>query len=491
MHESISLKIPSDLKFMKIVEDLIRDTCDTLPLTDQDTQSLIQSTRELIENAILHAYKDSHGYIQIGLYPFKTGLRIDVHDWGLPMSFKKHVSVPIKKEASEGFNRIYGLVDLFEYKNLGKEGKKFIIIKYASHPLHKEKPLEKEFSATSHQKRGKEKKKDRIPVTVREFREGDEEGIARLIYKNYGYSYIKDLFYYPQKVFESHGKKFYSIVAQREERIIGHFALVLVPESTIAEIGVAVVDPEFQGRGIMNRMLKLVLQKAREIKLDAVFGEAIMFHTYSQKANLSHGFSETALMLGKVPVNTILVNNELAKKYQRGAVLVGYYFFNKMKKNLYLPRVYKKEIKEAYRNTNVPFVKTDRKKEKIPQHVFLSYTFDPPTNIAKIRVDHYGKDFKQKFLLLLNQLKAKHCDMIYADISLEKIPQINKVVRIMNKRGFFYSGVMFFYHEREDYLRLQLKHSDKIGSKNYVCYSDFCKKLSKYIRKDAWKVKRN
>jgi len=487
MHESISLKIPSDLKFMKIVEDLITDTCATLPLTSEDTQALIDSTRELIENAVLHAYKDSQGYIQITLHPFKTGLRIDVHDWGMPMSFKKHISVPIRKDASEGFNRIYDLMDLFEYQNLGKDGKKFVIIKYASHPLHEEEGLQKEPPLLPDTK--KEKERDTTPITVREFREGDEEGIARLIFKNYGYSYIKDLFYYPQKVFESHGKKFYSIVALTGERVIGHFALVLVPESTIAEIGVAVVDPEFQGRGIMNKMFKLILKKAMELKLDAVFGEAIMFHIYSQKANLSHGFAEAALMLGKVPVDTTIVNNELARKYKRGAVLVGYYFFHKETKALFLPEVYTKRIRKTYKNADVPFVKAKKAKEKIPEHVFLSYTFDPPTNVAKIRVDRYGKDFKQKFAILLNQLKAKHCDMIYADISLEKIPQIDKVVRILNKRGFFYSGVMFFYHHRGDYLRLQLKHSDKIGSRNYVCYSDFCKKLSKQIRKDEKRVK--
>ncbi|KYJ86850.1 GNAT family N-acetyltransferase [Sulfurovum riftiae] len=489
MHESISLKVPSDLKFMKIVEDLIKDTCETLPLTEEDTEALIESTEELMRNAILHAYKDRQGYIQIGLHPFKTGLRIDVHDWGLPMSYKKHISVPLEENASEGFNRIYDLMDLFEYQNLGKDGKKFVIIKYASHPLHKEEKVEKTVPLLPDKKPGVKKGEDDLPVIVREFAEGDEEGIARLIYKNYGYSYIKDLFYYPQKVFESHGKKFYSIVAQREGRIIGHFALVLVPESTIAEIGVAVVDPEFQGRGIMNRMLKLVLKKAREIKLDAVFGEAIMFHIYSQKANLHHGFSEAALMLGKVPVDTTIVNNELAQKYKRGAVLVGYYFFTKERKKLYLPEVYKKQIKRTYSSATIPFVKAKKRREKVPEHVFLSYTFDPPTNIAKIRIDHYGKDLKQKFLILLDQLKAKHCDMIYADISLEKIPQIDKVVKLMNKRGFFYSGVMFFYHERGDYLRLQLKHSDKIGSKNYVCYSDFCKRLSKYIRKDEKRVK--
>ncbi len=488
MHESISLKIPSDLKFMKIVENLIKDTCDTLPLTKEDTEALTESTEELIRNAVLHAYKDRQGYIQIGLHPFKTGLRIDVHDWGLPMSSKKHLSVPLKEDASEGFNRIYDLMDLFEYQNLGKDGKKFIIIKYASHPLHKEETQKKTLFRDD-KKRDAEKKADTVPITVREFAEGDEEGIARLIYKNYGYSYIKDLFYYPQKVFESHGKKFYSIVAQRGEKIIGHFALVLVPESTIAEIGVAVVDPEFQGRGIMNRMLELVLKKAEEIGLDAVFGEAIMFHIYSQKANLRHGFSEAALMLGKVPVDTTIVNNELAQKYKRGAVLVGYYFFNKETKKLFLPEHYRKQLKRTYRNADVPFVLAKKRKEKIPKHVFLSYTFDPPTNIAKIRIDHYGKDLKQKFLILLDQLKAKHCDMIYADISLEKISQIDKVVKMLNKRGFFYSGVMFFYHKRGDYLRLQLKHSDKIGSRNYVCYSEFCKRLSKYIRKDEKRVK--
>ncbi|AKF24202.1 hypothetical protein YH65_01415 [Sulfurovum lithotrophicum] len=493
MHESISLKIPSDLKFMRIVEDLIGDTCETLPLTKEDTQALIDSTGELIENAVLHAYKDSSGYIQVGLYPFKTGLRIDVHDWGLPMSFKKHISVPIKEDASEGFNHIYDLMDLFEYQNLGKDGKKFIIIKYASHPLHAKKANQEHLSFPPLQKSEKRRESegsDEIPVTIREYREGDEEGIARLIFKNYGYSYIKDLFYYPRKVFESHGKKFYSIVAQREERIIGHFALVLVPESTIAEIGVAVVDPEFQGRGIMNQMLKLVLQKARKINLDAVFGEAIMFHIYSQKANLRHGFSETALMLGKVPVDTTIVNNELAMKHRRGSVLVGYYFLNTKNKNLFFPAVYKKKIEQTYRNAAVPFEKAKKKKEKTTDHIFLSYTFDPPTNVAKIRVDRYGKDFKQKFIILLNQLKAKHCDMIYADISLEGIPQIDKVINIMNKRGFFYSGVMFYYHKKKDYLRLQLKNSDKIGSRNYVCYSDFCKKLSKYIRKDEQRVKK-
>ena len=239
----------------------------------------------------------------------------------------------------------------------------------------------------------------------------------------------------------------------------------------------------------MNQMMEQVLKKAESVGLDAVFGEAIMYHTFSQKSNLSHGFTESAFMLGKMPEEVTIENNALTKAYKRGSVLVGYRFFHKMKKNLYLPKVYQEQIEETYLNAGVSFKLKKRKKTKTPPHIFLNYQFDPPSNIGKIRVDAYGKDFNEKFLHLVSQLRAKHCDMIYVDVSLERIPKIDKVIKIINKRGFFYSGVMFLVHNRGDYLRLQLKHSDKIGNKNYLCHSDFCKNLVTYVKEDEKRCK--
>ena len=65
MHESIVLKIPSNILCMKMVQDVIIDTCETLPLTQNDTQALLSSMEELIHNAVTHAYKDERGYIEI------------------------------------------------------------------------------------------------------------------------------------------------------------------------------------------------------------------------------------------------------------------------------------------------------------------------------------------------------------------------------------------------------------------------------------------
>jgi len=482
MHDSIVLKIPSDIACMSLVEHVIKDMCNILSLTQEDLEALIKSTDELVQNAVAHAYKNEKGYIEISLHPFKTGLRIDVHDWGIPMSYKKHSAVPLIRKESHGFRRIYDLVDVFEYHNLGKDGKKFVIIKYASYPLHDSTTptLETEDVKTID---------PNTPIHIREFQEGDEEGVARLIYKNYGYSYVKDLFYYSHKILEYHGKKFYSIIAEAEGKIIGHFAFILVPDSTVGEVGVVVVDPLCKGRGIMNQMMELVLKKAESVGLDAVFGEAIMYHTFSQKSNLSHGFSESAFMLGKMPGEITIENNELTKAYKRGSVLVGYRFFNKWKRQLFIPDIYKEQIEQTYINAGIPYELKKKTKIKSPAHVFLSYEFDPPSNIGKIQVDSYGKDFNQKFLHLVSQLRSKHCDMIYVDVSLERIQKINKVIKIINKRGFFYSGVMFLIHDKGDYLRLQLKHSDKIGTKNYLCHSDFCKDLVSYVKEDERRCK--
>ncbi len=90
---------------------------------------------------------------------------------------------------------------------------------------------------------------------------------------------------------------------------------------------------------------------------------------------------------------------------------------------------------------------------------------------------------------MLEQLRARHCDMIYAEINLN-MPAIDKVVKILNKRGFFYAGVLYLKHKEQDYLCLQNKHSVHIGKKNLVCYSDFCKSLLAFINEDELRIKK-
>jgi 1,4-dihydroxy-2-naphthoyl-CoA synthase len=89
-----------------------------------------------------------------------------------------------------------------------------------------------------------------------------------------------------------------------------------------------------------------------------------------------------------------------------------------------------------------------------------------------------------------NFSKAKlKADMIYVDINLHSI-KVDEIVKFVNKRGFFYSGILFYRYDGMDYLRLQYENRHKIEEKLNVCYSKYCKNLTKFILKDKKRVKK-
>jgi anti-sigma regulatory factor (Ser/Thr protein kinase)/N-acetylglutamate synthase-like GNAT family acetyltransferase len=473
MKNSISIQIPSDIKYYSIVQNALFELSKSFD--KKDIEMIDFSLKELINNSIKHAYKNIEGIIDIDFHPFLHGISIDVTDRGIPMSH--HL---FDKIEHKGFQKIHKLMDKFTYKNLGTKGKKFTILKYSSSSIE------------DIPKKSDNYKKEIVSIdqlVIREFKAGDEDDISRLIYENYGLSYVKDMFYYPSKILEFHGKKFYSIVVDNGYEIVGHFAFVFAENSNIAEIGIAVVSPAYQGKGLMNKMFDKLLAKAQEITLDALYGEAIMFHIYSQKSNIKHHFYETALEIGKL-VNTVkLKGNVLADMEKRGSVLIAYKLLNFTKKNLFIPTIYKDKVVEIYENyADIEYQISHKDIEVAYSNVY--YIFEAHHNIAIIVIDSYNKDdFYYIFHSQLDKLRAKHCDMIYADINMEKISQIDEVVDILNHALFFFSGVMLLKYKEQDYLQLQYKHSEDIGKKNLVCYSDFCKSLLKYILDDEKRVR--
>ena len=476
MKNSVTLTIPSDFGHFKLIKSTAKKLVKPIFKDKRDTKALLRALKELVENAIVHGYKDHGGEIAVTFHPFAYGIRVDVRDWGLPMSSTKHKSVPIKDKADEGFNRIYNLTDRFDYVNMGREGKLFYIVKYAAGALISQEPLLPSLMAEQEDdepQKGIEPAAD-TDILIRPFLPGDEEAIANLIYKNYGHSYIKDTFYFPQKILQYEGEKILSIVAQTNDEIVGHFALVRMEDSNIAEVGITVVDPRFKGRGIMNRMFDAVIEQARTINLDAVFAEAIMYHPFSQKSNLRHAFVETSMQIGKIPGEVRLKGGDINEKRERGAVLISFRLLKPQQKSVFLPARYEFMLQKSYASFGeITVTVTEKHEKKEEQHTQLSYIFEPITNVSTIVINRYGDDFAHKFHIMLNHLQGKQCDMIYADINLETIPEIDKVVAILNNALFFYCGLQPLKHGNRDYLQLQYKHSHTVGKKNMVCYSEF------------------
>ncbi len=474
MKQTLTLTIPNDKLYVPIAIDLVKRS---LEMADMQRDTLLEITAavtELLFNAVAHAYpKDMMGTIDIDVRFLTHGIRITIHDMGVPFDFEGYM----RSEREGGLKRIKHYVDELRFTNLGKKGKAFTI--YKSHPIefsnttfHPYSDLEDESPASLKP----------ASIQIRDFEPGDEEAISRLIYNNYTYSYYKSLFYYPKQIRRlNESGEIASVVAETKDgRIVGHFALVRIKDSNIAEIGVAVVDPDFKGKGVMTSMLSRIDQRAKEMGLSAIFGEALMLHPFSQRANLSHGFTETALMLGMVPNSVSLTDPNAVQTKRRAAVLIGYKILSGEKsRKVFLPKEYKRLIEEIYINIGLEIIR--QKKSRCDNSSLIEYELSEYTQTGRLIVDRVCGDFAHLLRHYLHTLYKKHVDMVYADINMSRCSQIDEAVAVLKDEGFVFSGVIFYGRGEDDYLRLQLPNSDNIETKEIVCHSDFCSRLLKFI----------
>ena len=476
MRDTVTLSI-TNAKDIVLLHNTYYHVTEALPIRNRP--DLDAALEELIDNVLEHAYERTEEiFIKISFIIDTCHIEIVLEDQGIPFDFSRYLSEPVDGSAdhTKGFYLIYDLVDRFDFDALSHEGKRFSIIQSFDRcydvatssatpdPIDQQEVLER--------------------LEIRSFILGDGEGIARLIYRNYDYTYYKHLFYNPQEVRTvNESGDIHSIVALYGNEIIGHFALVRAQYSNIAEIAVATVDPRYKQMGIMSRMFDYIIEKSKKLGYQAIYGEAIMLHPYSQKANLSHGMTECAIVLGEVP--EYMEIEKSVKNPKRSGVLVGYLLFDKHPRYITPSRHYGPAIDMVYYAAGVPVSAPAPSPEKRDA---VTYRINRSLNVAFIRFEALISE--KECLQIFDDLLKEHCDMIYADINLHRIPEIDALIGILNRHLFFYSGVLFALYDSEDYLRLQHKNSNHIDEEQLVCYSANARAMMRYIVQDEKRVTR-
>lgn len=474
MRDLIEIRLTNAQHFI-LLKQAYRYVRDLLPL--HRPEALSEAIDQLLENIVEHAYEKVENMdVTVRFTVTPRQLQIDIEDSGLPFDFTPfmHEAVDHTTQHEKGFYRVYDLVDRFWFTMLENQGKRFSIIQAFTHNYDVKK------GEASTKLPDKETILQRLDV--RRFTQNDAEGIARLIYKNYHYTYYKTQFYDPAKIRNlNREQEVVSIVAVYGVRIVGHFALVLFAHSNIAEIAIAAVDPEFKKMGIMNRMFSAIIETAKILRLNAIYGEAIMLHPYSQKANLKHGMCESAIILGIVPSQTEI--EQQLKASLRSGAMVSFLVFDKHARFLSLPVRYAAEIEKVYRCAEIPRAHNSPSE---PGRQALSHHINSRINVGFIIIEAYPD--ADELDELIDLMHTDHCEMVYADINLHHLPEIDDVVAMLNRRHFFYCGVLFSFYHNEDYLRVQRKNSRYVDEEQLVCYSHNAKAMLEYIQADEKNV---
>jgi hypothetical protein len=169
----------------------------------------------------------------------------------------------------------------------------------------------------------------------------------------------------------------------------------------------------------------------------------------------------------------------------RSGSMVAFLLFKKERYPIMHSRIYGEQIAKVYEQAGVTIV------DKTPKHLVhdaITYKVDEKLKIGLIRIDSFVTE--NSVVEALVELLKEHCDMIYADINLHRIKNIDVVIMELNDHGFFYSGVLFAYYNNEDYLRLQRKNSKYIAEEQLACYSTNAKAMLDFIKEDEKRIGR-
>lgn len=278
---------------------------------DSSKQFLIQLALEELYTTILGlAFDEDDDQAALGVrLEVKQGfLQLSLLSRGLPFSWSMIPDYDPEQLGNELSLASVGLstfllkqsVDRYRLLNLGKQGLRFELEWRMPHEHIAE--LEHQVQEVPAQPVAEQTFIE--PEPMRRLNPDEAIKVARLVYRSYGYSYVYDYMYYPERILLRHQNATLDswVIPSSSGDIIGHIALMKAkPEDQAVEWGIAVVDPRCRGGGLMKKMVDHLMAELHKGQTPIAFAHAVTSHVYTQKTALKFDFYPTALQLCLAP----------------------------------------------------------------------------------------------------------------------------------------------------------------------------------------------
>ncbi|MEW6282378.1 MAG: GNAT family N-acetyltransferase, partial [Candidatus Eremiobacterota bacterium] len=270
----------------------VREIAATQGLEGQALDDLVQVVQEACLNVVQHAFQPGErGTYRVIVQRRPAQLAVLVEDQGLPMDLRKLEA----GQGHRGLALMQRLSDELHFRNLGPGGKQVELVKDLPY-----RDLEAYLGGAP----APPAPDPNTPVELRLMVPEDTAGLARLIYRCYGYTYIRQTVYYPERAEEllRAGLMISAVAVTPDGEVVAHASLLRnSAREKIADSGEAVTDPRFRGRGLFTKLKKLLVEEARQRGFYGVYSEAVTVHPFTQKGGLALGAHEVGLQLAFSP----------------------------------------------------------------------------------------------------------------------------------------------------------------------------------------------
>jgi len=491
VYETSQITIENNIDSIEPIIAYLRVVATSLGLNEKERYRICYALEESLQNSILFGFEaDDTESLHVSINRIASGIEVIIKDHGIPRDPFVQTPTSIEEIANElSFEEIalnngdqisalsdfviHKILDRYRYINLGKEGRAIEMVLYASTGRIVDDEQGKSTALSSHDTFSQ----------IRFTQADDITGISRLFYKSYGYSYVYDAVYYPERLSKliEKGALISGVALSQHEQVIGHIAL-MEPFSgaKITEWGMAVSDPLFRGQGIMSQLIEQTMHKAFASHYAGIFSHSVTNHAFTQKICTAYNFSDVALLVGYAgqEVSFKKIHQKLT---QRESTIISFKSLKLPSEiSLYLPPQHANMITKLYDGIGIT-LKTLKSDEKLTPHLKseLSDTIVSSVNIAEIVLNRVGNDILQELQNTTKRLCIAKIDIIYLFIDMQD-SQTAILTELIEPHGYFFGGIFPHYHH-EHTLVLQYVNNLCFNYEKIMSYSSLATELKKYI----------
>lgn len=435
-------RIPAEQTLIPVAQAMARALTAQIELTSRQQSAIELAIEEVIATLLNYGVEPGEQSVFALRFEFQPPkFIVQVHSDGLPFDLSLIPSFDIQQhdpQQTQGLSLflLKHLVDHYYLKHQGRAGYAFV--------------LEWQLAVThirEHIEQTPEPPQPAKPPPVTAIRplkpETESISLAQLVYRSYGYSYVYEDIYYPERIHHNHehGLLRSWVAVTDQGRIAGHIALMRKqPDSPAVEWGIAVTDPAWRGQGLMKKLLARTIEDAEQSPAQVLFAHAVSAHPYTQKTALNFDFRFSALQLCYAS-SDLNYRGISENRQQRDSTFIATRLLKPLPEQpIYLPEQHRNFLQTIAQRLGLDYHSPVAATPMLQRHTRLESHISRAVNAAEITVQRCGADFLTVIAHEQRRLCQEQVDVLLIQLDLTD-PATPQACQYLEQLGFFIAGL--------------------------------------------------
>lgn len=287
--QTTRIELPASSFFVGPALDLICGFAERSGMQADRRQHLKTASELAIGMVVLNNEKGkSDQRVAIDVFESEGNLIVEVVNRGIPIFLNGQA----QSAQSQLFHEVARHLDKLSIENLGRQGQTVVLgMRLGEEALKK-----------SLDSRGLDPAEGlEGDITIRELLPGEETALSQLFYFVYGYNYINEAVYYPEKLkaMIEEGKLISIVGALPSGRLVGHVGLIKwADHPAVYEPCLGVVDPNLKSRGLFGQIFQKTMDRVQQTAMQYCFFDFVTNHDFSQRFVSRYGACDLSLFVG-------------------------------------------------------------------------------------------------------------------------------------------------------------------------------------------------